>query len=235
VGKDTYLDLDEAEAVWLRRLVAGHGHLSDHAFSIYCKLHDSMGVNDMSEHARTLLDDEHSLSTIDYNSEGIRYYKTAAFAQIVIGVGSLVQAAAVVAIALLLFSGTAHATTDWQNLEGGPATYFGPGDTRANVCTLWPNAKGWCVDVTDYKPGDNGSDNGGSSGGSGGGAGGPGGGPGGGGHSGGPGNGNGNAGNTGNGGGNNNGSGPGTGNNGSNNGQGNGAGNGGGGAGNGGR
>jgi hypothetical protein len=95
--KETYIDLTEQEAVWLKRTLAKYIE-SDHAFSIRCKLTDSIEVNlggGAEEHPAT------SGAEV-YAEEGRVYYKKAAKAQIAIGVASIIQAIGVVAIAIIL-------------------------------------------------------------------------------------------------------------------------------------
>jgi hypothetical protein len=96
-----YIDLKEPEAVWLRRTLAKYSE-SDLAFSIRCKLSDSMKEHEMggTDHDKS----EHPAATgvEAYAEEGRAYYKKAALAQTSIGVSSIIQALAVVAIAFIL-------------------------------------------------------------------------------------------------------------------------------------
>lgn len=190
--KETYIDLDEIEAKWLVRYLSGYGVFrgvgSDYAFSILCKLRDSMRANGMKAQNATGVNQSAMMGTDEkmYAEEGRRYYRKAAWAQIAIGVGSVLQALVLAGILYVLATGVAHANDDWK--EGPQFGFLPESSAYNNVCYKWPDSS-WCTDY-DYRPGDNGGDGAGGAGagggggpgggGPGGGGGGPAGGPGGG-------------------------------------------------------
>lgn len=102
-----YIDLTEREAVWLKRTLARYIE-SDAAFGIRCKLSDSMKESEMHEHETGdpyEVEKHPATAGVEaYADEGRAYYKKAAVAQISIGIGAIIQAIAVVAIAFILAS-----------------------------------------------------------------------------------------------------------------------------------
>lgn len=135
VPKMTYIDLDEAECTYLKRLMYAARH-HDHAFSILCKLSDSMKVNGMAEdrikeHHKAMANwnnpgydheaDHPATKGVEaYAEDGRAYYKTAAKAQWAIGLGALAggvaQIVTAVAVVLILLTmqgcaGIRHAQT----------------------------------------------------------------------------------------------------------------------------
>lgn len=117
-SKETYIDLTEEECVWLKRTLAKYTE-SDHAFSIRCKLTDSMQVNNMRPEEPKDYETDHPATTgvEAYAADGRAYYKTAAKAQMAIGIGISVQAIATTAVAIMLAfalfgcAGVRHAST----------------------------------------------------------------------------------------------------------------------------
>lgn len=102
-----YIDLTKDEALWWHKHITSLDlHITkDDACRILAKLTDSMREAGMAGHTKWSEIKHKSRAGTDsdaYAEEGKRYYRKAAWAQIAIGVGAVLQAVAVIYIAWVL-------------------------------------------------------------------------------------------------------------------------------------